>query len=190
MKNKFQYPMNLKRRLVSSAVGLNWNELLGYYGRTNPYPTWPYPPDEKPKYPGRSMLTDDYEAMLKEAQSYLGNAYLWGGKAPPNFDCSGFVGWLYKGHGLMPSSVISYTKTLRAYCFRIDEDEALPGDLCFWGGDTPEQQHIAIYIGNGYILDSASKGVDYRLVTYHNTVAEFLGYYRVPNTMPDWVDPR
>lgn len=167
----------LRRRLITTPTGADWNSLLNYWAITDPFPG--YIPEN---YPGLPMINNKYNAMLQEAVSYLGNAYLWGGKTPPNFDCSGFVGYLYKKYELIPQDIISYTGTLYTYVqnYEVTKSEALPGDWCFWGMGT-NNQHIAIYIGNGYILDSARKGVDYRLVTYHNTAATFNGYFHVPS---------
>lgn len=187
MINKWREPCSRKRRLVTTPTAAEWYALLNYWEITNPFPG--YIPQE---YPGIPMINNAYKLMLKEAQEYLGNAYAWGGKQPPNFDCSGYVGYLYKKYNLIPQDIISYTGTLFDYVseYKVDEEDALPGDWVFWGiGDPPtawaSNAHVAIYIGNGYILDSASKGVDYRFVSYHGTVAKFMGYYHVPSNVPD-----
>lgn len=61
----------------------DWNCLRDYWARTTPNPG--YKPID---YPGLPMQTEEYQKALEEAQKYLGNSYLWGGKVPPYFDCS------------------------------------------------------------------------------------------------------
>ena len=171
--------MSNKRRLLTVPDDVNWNTLLNYYSKTIPFVG--YEPSE---YPGEPMPTEVFDRMMEEAITYLGYPYTWGGKTPPYFDCSGFVGYLYKKYKIIPESVVSYTGTLHDYCTKLADGEQQPGDLCFWngsGGTTWEgNAHVGIYIGNGYIIDSSGGGVQYRLVTYHNR-SRFAGYFRPPN---------
>lgn len=188
MPYKFWTPMALRRRLVTFPRVGDWNSLLNYWDQTTPYPG--YDPNNPEDYPGLPMINPTYSAMLAEAITYIGYPYTWGGKTPPYFDCSGFVGYLYKAYGLIPDDVVSYTGTLWAYVadYQVSEADALPGDWCIWGqGDPPtadvSNAHIGIYIGNGYVLDSSGGGVNYRLVSVH-TSAVFMGYFHVPSNVP------
>lgn len=184
MTNKWRDCIGRGRRLTTHPTGVNWVTLVNYWGDTPDFPGYlPVP------YPGEPMGTEKLQEMLEEAQKYLGYSYQWGGKTPPYFDCSGFVGWCYKVVGLIPWEVDSYTGTLHDYCTEVSESEALPGDLCFWNGSNGTtwegNAHVGIYIGNGYILDDSSGGVDYRLVTWHYQ-DRFAGYFRVPGAQdPD-----
>lgn len=186
MSNRWRDPCSRYRRLTTTPTGVNWVCMRNYWSDTDPYPG--YLPGD---YPGEPMQTPQLREMLDEALKYLGYSYQWGGKTPPYFDCSGYVGWCYKYAGIIPDEITSFTGTLFDYCYQVDESDALPGDLCFWGGDTMSAwdsgAHVGIYIGNGYILDDASSGVDYRLVTWHYP-SKFLGYYRVPGAQETEVD--
>lgn len=180
MYNKFRHPLNNKRRLMTVPDDVNWNTVLNYWGKTVPFTGFePYP-----EYPGGEMPTELFETIMAEAVLYLGYPYTWGGKTPPYFDCSGFVGYLYKKYGVIPDDVVSYTGTLHDYCIKVPAGEEKAGDLCFWngsGGTTWEgNAHVAIYIGNGYVIDSSGGGVQYRKVTYHNQ-SRFAGYFRPPS---------
>lgn len=179
MPNRWRDPTSRKRRLTSIPTATNWNTLINYWAETPDFPG--YVPED---YPGEPMRTAQLQAMLQEAVKYLGYSYKWGGKTPPYFDCSGYVGWCYKFAGIIPESVQSFTGTLHDYCTEVAEQDALPGDLVFWNGRDgttwANNAHVAIYIGNAMILDCAGPGVDYRPVNWHSTVAEFAGYFRVP----------
>lgn len=184
MPNKWTDPCNLKRRLISNVPSTGEVKCLLWYWQLTKTPIKP-----DPDYPGEPMLNDAYNEMLLEAQKYIGEPYLWGGKTPPYFDCSGYVGYCYKYAGIMPNSVVAYTGTIWDWCSENgthgdDINNAVPGDLVFWG-DYPHSYgytgnaHVAIYVGNGYILDAASKGVDYRVWSWHNTAAKYAGYWHL-----------
>lgn len=181
MLNKFRHPVNTKRRLITFPDETNWNTMLNYWAITIPFPDYDEEHSNPDNYPGEPMPDTAYQKMLTFAQKFLGYPYLWGGKAPPAFDCSGFVGYVYKQCLLIPEEIISYTETLKAYCTKVDYPKypIFPGDLVFWTMTEQYQAHVGIYIGNGYVLDCSGSGVDYRLISSHRH-SNFDGYYRVP----------
>ena len=183
---KFRRPVPCKRRILTSPQYGEWNSLLDYWSRTNPYP--PNPNYDPPKdYPGDPMPNEKYENMLEEAVTYIGYSYTWGGKSPPYFDCSGYVGYLYKKYNIMPESVVSYTGTIYDYVkdYQVTYEEAQAGDIIMWGGSSTGtafegNAHVGIWIGNDYILDCSGSGVAYRPYTYH-PVSRLLGWFRCPD---------
>lgn len=186
MAYKFRWPYAQKRRLLTIPFSGQWRTMLDYWAKTYPAPVVPGSPTVT-DYPGTTMPNATYEAMLAEAQSYIGYSYTWGGKTPPYFDCSGYVGYLYKKYGLMPDTVVSYTGTIYAYLkdYQVDESEARAGDIAIWGGSSTGtadegNAHVAIYIGNGYVLDASGNAVGYRTVAWHG-YTRFLGYFRCPD---------
>lgn len=190
MPNLWTDPTNRKRRLISNVPNTGEvNCLLWYWGMSNTGI------DPNAPYPGLPMLNSAYRIMLIEAQKYIGNAYLWGGKTPPNFDCSGFVAWCYKVAGIMPNDVVAFTGTIWDWCSAngthgTNIDEAIQGDIMFWGEyphtyNSAGNAHVAIYVGNGYILDSASKGVNYRFWDYHNSAAPYAGFWHLASNVPE-----
>lgn len=186
MANKFWRPVPCKRRLRTMPQSGEWASLLDYWAKTNPYPPIPSEPDPGESYPGEEMPTTALENMLEEAQKYVGYSYTWGGKTPPYFDCSGFVGYLYKKYDLFPDSVVSFTGTIYDYLknYEVDSSDRRPGDVMLWGGTVTgtaqdSNAHVGFYIGNGYIMDCTGPGVGYRSVNYHPQ-SRFLGYFRGP----------
>lgn len=158
-----------------------WASLLNYWAETEPFPGYeeiPFPGDPSPG--GSAAYEHQYQTIIVEGSKYLGYSYSWGGKTPPYFDCSGFVGWCYKYAGVIPESVASYTLALREYCTQVPDDYRRPGDLVFWAGVPDESSaHVGIYIGNEHILDCSGSGVAYRDLTWH-PVSRFMGYWRPP----------
>ena len=75
--------------------------------------------------------------MLREAEKYLGMEYVWGGKSPRSgFDCSGFVCWVINhcGNGWDVGS--KRAKDLCRMCIYVTPEEARPGDLILYQGDS------------------------------------------------------
>jgi cell wall-associated NlpC family hydrolase len=93
--------------------------------------------------------------ILNEGKQYLGMAYQWGGESPKTgFDCSGLVQYLYNKNGYhMPRTAAQQSLVGQM----VSPKAARSGDLVFWG--TPgAAHHVAIYMGNGYILESPHTG--------------------------------
>ena len=54
-----------------------------------------------PDYSGEPMGDGSFEAMLHEAEKFLGWPYVWGGSSPStSFDCSGYVSWVINQSGV------------------------------------------------------------------------------------------
>jgi cell wall-associated NlpC family hydrolase len=73
---------------------------------------------------------------------------------PRGFDCSGFVSWVLKnglGIDLPAQTASAYTKTSA-----VDPRQAQPGDVVFYNMNQsdPHQQHIALYMGDGQIIQA------------------------------------
>ncbi|GIP52979.1 C40 family peptidase [Paenibacillus vini] len=103
---------------------------------------------------GAAMNGEGYSDLIAYAEQYLGLPYLFGGSAPPRFDCSGFICWVYTHSGTrnLPRTTAQgiYNQTVK-----ISESEAQPGDLVFFHHtyDSPNPiTHVGIYVGNGQML--------------------------------------
>lgn len=90
------------------------------------------------------------EAFVQAALSLLGKPYVWGGKGPNNFDCSGFVYYALKisgnGIGYMTSAGwhgSGYTKISKM-------SDLQRGDVIDYRG------HVGIYLGDGKMVDASS----------------------------------
>ena len=96
-------------------------------------------------------IVDGY-TLVRTARQYLGVRYVLGGTTPRAFDCSGFVGYVFKQHGIAVPRTAHEQSALGR---RPDEGDLQPGDLLFfYGGEGA--QHIAIYIGNDSIIHASS----------------------------------
>lgn len=99
--------------------------------------------------------TGNVTALLNNAYAQVGVPYVWGGKTPSGFDCSGFVNYVYKQtYGV---NVGSYTGEQQYAGPRISVSSAQPGDLIFWGS-YGSPYHVAISLGNGQYIHSQRPG--------------------------------
>ena len=103
--------------------------------------------------PAEALTDEEFAAIYKEAQKYVGTPYVWGGSTPETgFDCSGYVCWVYNQNGYD----VGRTTGLWNKSQHISEAEAKPGDLVFFEGtyDTPGKSHVGIYLGNGMMVSA------------------------------------
>ena len=95
-------------------------------------------------------------AAAETAGKYLGVPYVYGGRSPRGFDCSGLTLYVYKQHGVtLPPTSRSQAKAGQA----VGRKELLPGDLVFFktsalGG----VGHVGIYVGSGQFIHAPGTG--------------------------------
>ncbi|WP_370514121.1 C40 family peptidase [Cellulomonas sp. JZ18] len=94
----------------------------------------------------------------------MGLPYVWGGTGPNGYDCSGLTSgaWRSAGVNLNRTSREQYKQVLK-----ISYDQMRPGDLVFWGSNpnNPDSiTHVAVYAGNGQIVEASRPGVPLRQV--------------------------
>ncbi|MFC0214083.1 NlpC/P60 family protein [Paenibacillus chartarius] len=93
--------------------------------------------------------------IVDTVEDYLGVPYVWGGTKPDGFDCSGFVQYVYRQHG------VELPRTSREmYTVGDHVRELQPGDLVFFRTVGKTTSHVGIYIGdNRFISATTSYGV-------------------------------
>ncbi|WP_446453429.1 C40 family peptidase [Tuanshanicoccus yangjingiae] len=101
------------------------------------------------------VATGNVEALLSNASQFLGTPYVWGGKSPSGFDCSGFVQYVYRQtYGV---DIGGWTGAQEHSGQRISVSEAQPGDLYFWG-EPGSTYHVAIATGDGKYIHASQPG--------------------------------
>ncbi len=96
-------------------------------------------------------------AIIATAKKYIGVPYVWGGSTPSGFDCSGYVQYVFKAHGI---SLPRTSKEQYGVGTYVSKANLKAGDLVFFNTEGSGVSHLGIYIGNNqFIHASSSKGV-------------------------------
>ena len=102
-------------------------------------------------------------AAVAWAQQQVGKPYAYGASGPDSFDCSGLTmrAWAAAGVAINRSSRDQYRQV-----YKITYDSMRPGDLIFYGtvaSDPGSVNHVAMYIGNGQVVEASRSGIPVRI---------------------------
>lgn len=115
----------------------------------------------------RNSLPNDIGGyIVRYALTRLGDPYSMSKRGQGSYvDCSYLVRWAYQQAGVISYKAATAAEQAR-YCVNndmlISKDELRPGDVVFWRkngcdcGRYKEIHHVAIYIGNGMIIEASS----------------------------------
>lgn len=129
----------------------------------------------------KSTRSDCVNAMIERAKDYLGAPYVVGASGTPSqgCDCSGLVMQAMYAAGVSPepTNVVRHSHPGYEYeSANLYENSKLhfvsyankkPGDLVFYGGGSVT--HVALYIGNGLIIESTAATNNVRITGINNS---------------------
>lgn len=123
-------------------------------------PSSPDPePEKKPSQSTPVYNKSKGEIIVQAAYSQLGVPYVWGGSEPGvGLDCSGLVQYCYSQAGI---SIPRYSGDIMSEGTIVDDPQ--PGDICWKPG------HVAIYIGNGQMIEAPHTGAVVRVASVRAT---------------------
>jgi cell wall-associated NlpC family hydrolase len=120
--------------------------------------------------------------LLNAALSRVGMPYTYGAAGPKSFDCSGLVQWSFARAGVgMPRVAADQAMTGPA----VPITQLEPGDLLFYRTERADPayiSHVAIYIGNGKMIQAPQTGQKVQVVAA-NTALNFAGAVSVDPTI-------
>jgi hypothetical protein len=114
------------------------------------------------------------EKAVCQARAQQDDPYVWAGKGPSVFDCSGLTYYAYRKAGLD----WSYRTAAGQYSYGVSKGLTVstrnlrPGDLVFFNWDGGEIDHVGIYVGNGKMVHASSgrgKVVESTLNSYYRS---------------------
>ena len=130
--------------------------------------------------PPEALDDEVFDAIIKEAEKYLGYPYVWGGSSPStSFDCSGFVSWVINHSGWDVGRLGA--QGLCNICTPVSSANVKPGDLVFFTGtyDTPGVSHVGIYVGNNMMIHCGDP-ISYAKLNSSYWQSHFYRYGRLP----------
>ncbi|MDR7252835.1 cell wall-associated NlpC family hydrolase [Nocardioides sp. BE266] len=105
------------------------------------------------------------DAIVAKAKEMLGLPYVWGGTDPERgVDCSGLVQSVYSSFGIdLPRLSADQARAGRPVA---SMNDVRPGDLIAWDNSSRNNgaDHIAIYAGNGQMIEAPRPGGKVQLV--------------------------
>jgi cell wall-associated NlpC family hydrolase len=109
----------------------------------------PQPGSAPVAYTGPTGTQADKAVAFAYAQ--LGKPYVYGATGPSSYDCSGLVQAAWAAAGVaIPRTTFEDWDSLP----HIPVSQMVPGDLIIYDGEG----HVAMYVGNGYIIDAPHTG--------------------------------
>ena len=130
--------------------------------------------------PPEALDDEVFDAIIKEAEKYLGYPYVWGSSSPStSFDCSGFVSWVINHSGWDVGRLGA--QGLCNICTPVSSANVKPGDLVFFTGtyDTPGVSHVGIYVGNNMMIHCGDP-ISYANLNSSYWQSHFYRYGRLP----------
>lgn len=101
-----------------------------------------------------SSLSELRNEIISYALKFVGNPYVWGGESlTRGADCSGFTQAIYGDFGYRIPRV---SRDQANFGKKVSESDLKPGDLIFYASSSGRVNHVAMYIGNGMIVQAAN----------------------------------
>jgi cell wall-associated NlpC family hydrolase len=115
--------------------------------------TEPEPEPEPAPEPAPEGLSSAREGVIAFARAQIGEPYVYGDEGPDSWDCSGLTQAAFASVGISIPRVSSDQHNIGE---QVPISDLSPGDLVGWDG------HVALYSGEGNIIEAARPGTNVR----------------------------
>ncbi len=103
------------------------------------------------------------DAVMARALSLRGTRYRAGGASPETgFDCSGFVGYLYRD--ILGFQLPRSAQEIWRFGRKVEREDLRPGDLVFYDTLRRPFSHVGIYLGDNQFVHAPTSGGSVRVV--------------------------
>ena len=156
----------------------------GYTVRCNPK----HPDTERLSLLAPGEVLTLRKSILSMGEDFLGVPYVYGGKSPWGFDCSGFVSYVYEKHDF---SLHRCADEQMQDGLIVAREDLRPGDLVFFSIYGPWlASHVGIYIGNGQMVHAGSGGICIASLNSDYWTRSYVGARRLIIGEPRMLEPR
>ncbi|MCJ1702661.1 NlpC/P60 family protein [Rathayibacter sp. VKM Ac-2926] len=120
---------------------------------------------------------DQVETAISYAMAQLGERYVLGGMGPDVWDCSGLTKQSYASAG----EYIGTHSATNQYNTMANEGKLVPysqrqrGDLLFWSDSPGDYYHVAIYLGDGQMIEAPNPNSPVRVHSIWGTPTGMVG---------------
>lgn len=87
------------------------------------------------------------------AQRFLHTPYVWGGTQSAGFDCSGYIYYIFKQHGIELPRMADEQFLVG---MPVQKNQLQEGDLVYFSTYEPGPSHVGIYIGSNRFIHASS----------------------------------
>ncbi|HSG05451.1 MAG TPA: C40 family peptidase [Nitrospiria bacterium] len=128
---------------------------------------------------GVSAPQSQEKRVVAKAKSLLGVPYKYGGTTPAGFDCSGFVGYVFKKSAGVDLPRVS--NKMYGVGKRISRTKLRPADLVYFKIEKQKSLHVGIYLGGGRFIHAPSSGkkVNIQDMNFTYWTKRYLGARRI-----------
>jgi cell wall hydrolase; N-acetylmuramoyl-L-alanine amidase (fragment) len=103
--------------------------------------------------------------LVNFACQFVGNPYVWGGTSLTHgCDCSGFTQTIMSKYGV---SLPRVSREQSRTGVKVSSENMRPGDLIFYANRRGVVNHVGIYIGNGQVVNAASRRSGIRIYRWN-----------------------
>ncbi|AEY66476.1 NlpC/P60 family protein [Clostridium sp. BNL1100] len=118
--------------------------------------------------------------VIAYAKKFIGVRYVYGGKSPSGFDCSGYVGYVYKNFGV---SLNSSASSMYSNGTRVSKTALRAGDLLFFDASSRKSagaiDHVGIYLGNNQFIHASTSNGKVLIQSLSEYRGTYIGAKRV-----------
>lgn len=100
---------------------------------------------------GKGNSTALQDQIIEYAKQFLGAEYVWGGKGPDVFDCSGYVSYVFRNFGI---KLTSYTHDMKNEGREVSYNDIQPCDIVFFNNF----EHVGMAISKDQFIHASQPG--------------------------------
>jgi len=131
-----------------------------------------------------SVLTDSDNSNISNvvayAKKFVGVKYVYGGTSPNGFDCSGFIGYVYKNFGV---NLNRSAESMYSNGTRVSKSALRAGDILFFDASSRKASgaidHAGIYLGGDKFIHASSSNGEVRIQSLSEYRGTYIGAKRV-----------